>query len=62
MLIVNLRTYNLYTTVWADEVLWSEPAINLVKTGHFTTSVWELQPAGTFWAAQSPLYCFALAG
>jgi len=62
MLAVNLWTYNLYPTVWSDEVLWSEPAINLVKTGHFTTSVWQLQPADTFWAAQSPLYCFLLAG
>ena len=61
-LLLNLATYNLYPTVWADEVLWSEPAINLVKTGHFTTSVWQFQRAGSFWAAQSPLYCFGLAG
>jgi hypothetical protein len=60
MFIFNLRTYNLYPTVWADEVLWSEPAINLFKAGHFTTSVWQLQSAGTFWAAQSPLYPLVL--
>jgi len=62
ILAFNVWTYNWYPTVWTDEVLWSEPAINLVKTGHFTTSVWQLQPADTFWAAQSPLYCFALSG
>lgn len=61
-MLFNLNTFNLYPTVWADEVLWSEPAINLVKTGHFTTSVWQFQRAGSFWAAQSPLYCFGLAG
>ncbi|MES2921171.1 MAG: hypothetical protein V4819_06485 [Verrucomicrobiota bacterium] len=60
--VFNRATYNLYPTVWADEVLWTEPAINLVKTGHFTTSVWQFQRAGSFWAAQSPLYCFGLAG
>lgn len=60
--VFSLATYNLYPTVWADEVLWSEPAINLVETGRFTTSVWQFQRAGSFWAAQSPLYCFGLAG
>src|SRR5438093_5215469 len=30
--LINLATYNLYPTVWADEVLWSEPAINLATT------------------------------
>jgi hypothetical protein len=59
-LLLNLLTINWYPNVWADDVLWSEPAINLVRTGHFTTSVWEFQPAGTFWAAQSPLYPLAL--
>ena len=60
--VLNLLTYNSYPAVWADEVLWSEPAINLVTTGHFTTSVWASEPAGSFWAAQSPLYCFLLSG
>ena len=55
-IILNLTTTRLYPTVWADEILWSEPAINLIRTGDFTTSVWQLQPANTFWAAQSPLY------
>ncbi len=60
-LLFNLRSFNEYPTAWADEVLWSEPAINLIKTGHFTTSVWQFQKAGSFWAAQSPLYCFGVA-
>src|SRR4051812_18918116 len=60
MFILNICTYRLYAAVWADDVLWSEPAINLARTGHFTTSVWYLQPAGTFWAAQSPLYPLTL--
>lgn len=59
-LVVNILTYHLYATVWCDDVLWTEPAINLVRTGQFTTSVWQLQPAGSFWAAQSPFYPLAL--
>jgi hypothetical protein len=54
--LLNIFTYALYPTVWNDDILWAEPAINLVRTGHFTTSVWQLQPANAFWAAQSPFY------
>jgi hypothetical protein len=59
--LLNLFTYAMYPTVWNDDILWSEPTINLVRTGHFTTSVWQLQPANAFWAAQSPFYPLALA-
>src|SRR5215471_8820653 len=62
LLVFDLVTYNLYAAVWCDDVTWSEPAINLVKTGQFTTSVWQFQPAGTFWAVNPPLYCFILSG
>jgi hypothetical protein len=58
--LLNLLTCGMYPSVWMDEVCFSEPAINLVRTGHFTTSVWQLEPANAFWAVNSPLYPFAI--
>jgi len=55
-------TYNWYPTAWSDEVSYSEPAINLAQHRGFTTSVWQLQPSGTFWAAGPPLYGLLLSG
>lgn len=56
----NIATYDYYPTVWCDEVLFSEPAINLVKHGSFTTTVWEFNPANTFPVVNCPLYPMAL--
>ena len=55
-------TYNWYPSVWCDEVSYSEPAINLAQHRGFTTSVLQLQPSGTFWAVNPPLYGLLLAG
>src|SRR5215831_288125 len=60
LLALNLATYNQYPEVWCDEVWFSEPAVNLVKYGSFTTSTWQLQPANTFPAVNCPLYSMAL--
>lgn len=56
----NLATSDSYPTVWCDEVLFSEPAINLVKHGSFTTTVWEYNHANTFPVVNCPLYPMAL--
>jgi len=53
-------TYNCYPTAWCDEVTFSEPAINLAQHRGFTTSAWQFQPPGTFWAVNSPLYSLLL--
>lgn len=58
--LLNVFTYYVYPAVWVDEILFSEPAINLIRNGHFTTWVWQLEPANTFWAVNSPLYPFLL--
>src|SRR5205807_1856881 len=42
-------------------VWWSEPAVNWVTNGSFTTSVWQGQPANTFPTINCPLYMLALA-
>lgn len=54
-------TYRLYPVAWCDEVSFSEPAINLVRHGSFTTTVWQHQPPDTFPAINCPLYSMVLA-
>ncbi len=59
-LIFNLVTYIDYPEVWCDEIWFSEPAVNAVKYGSFTTMVYQFQPAGTFPAINCPLYLISL--
>jgi hypothetical protein len=56
----DIATYNLYPAVWCDEVLFSEPAVNCVQHGSFTTTVWEFQPGNTFPVVNCPLYSLSL--
>jgi hypothetical protein len=56
----NLATYNQYPAVWCDEVSFSEPAINFLLHGSFTTTVWQFQPPNTFPVVNCPLYPMAL--
>lgn len=53
---LDLVTFNLVPTVWCDDVSFTEPAINLLKHGTFTTTVWQFQPPNTFPAVNCPLY------
>src|SRR5437763_299674 len=57
----NLATYSYYPAVWIDEVSFAEPAVNLVKYGAFTTTVFQFQPFNTFPVVNCPLYMFCLA-
>ena len=58
----HVSSYNWYPTPWSDEVTYSEPAINLAQGHGFTTSIWQFQAAGTFWAVNPPLYGLVLSG
>jgi hypothetical protein len=60
LFVFDLFTCNLYPAVWCDEVLFSEPAVNYVQHGSFTTTVWEFQPGNTFPVVNCPLYSLAL--
>src|SRR5438876_7506478 len=57
---LNLASYNYYPEVWCDEVWFSEPAVNLVKYGSFTSTVYQSQPPGSFPTVNCPLYTMAL--
>jgi hypothetical protein len=56
----DLATCNYYPTVWCDDVWWTEPALNLVQYGSFTSCIFQLQPFDTFPAVNCPLYAMAL--
>jgi hypothetical protein len=56
----NLATSNLYPAVWCDEALYSEPAINFVRFGTYTTVGYEFQPPNTFPIVNCPLYGLTL--
>lgn len=59
--VFSLATCNYYPAVWCDEILYSEPAINLVRHGSYTTDAYEFQPPGTFPIVNCPLYGMSLA-
>lgn len=58
----NLLTYDLFPTVWCDDVSFSEPAFNFALYGSYTTTVWQFQPLNTFPVVNCPLYPMLLAG
>jgi len=59
-LVFDLATYNFYPAAWCDEMMYSEPAINLVQYGSFTSATYQYQPPNTFPIAGCPLYSLAL--
>lgn len=61
--VVNLATCDRSPTVWKDEVFFSDPAYHLAAGDGFTsTSSPAEQDFGAFWAMNSPLHPFLLAG
>lgn len=60
LLVFDLASYNFYPAVWCDEVLYSEPAINLVRHGAYVSGAYEFQPPNTFPVVNCPLYGMTL--
>lgn len=52
----NLLTAARYPFVWIDEVMYSDPAVNLLLGHGFTSSAWYAQSSGEFWAGNVPLH------
>ncbi|HEV2694984.1 MAG TPA: hypothetical protein VG347_18970 [Verrucomicrobiae bacterium] len=59
---LDLLTFNISPTVWCDEVSFTEPAINYVMHGTYTSAVWQFQPLNTFPAVNCPLYTQSIIG
>jgi hypothetical protein len=59
-LAVNVTTAARSPAIWTDEVMFTDPAVNLATGYGFTTTAW-FQPARTFFAGNAPLYPLMLA-
>jgi len=55
-LLINLFTGSRTPTVWMDEVMFTDPAVNLYLGKGFVSSAWSVQPMHEFWAGNVPLY------
>ena len=60
ILVLNLVTGMRYPSVWSDEVMYSDPAINFVLGKGFTSTAWFVQNGDQFWAGNTPLHALAL--
>ncbi|MBD2545959.1 hypothetical protein H6G72_19370 [Planktothricoides sp. FACHB-1370] len=59
-LLINLITVDRFTTVWLDEVMFTDPAINLYFGNGFTSTAWFIQTKEEMWAGNLPLYSLVL--
>jgi hypothetical protein len=55
-LLLNALTFDWYTTLYMDEVMFADPAANLYFGHGFTSTAWPTQHYGEFWAGNTPLY------
>lgn len=56
LLAVNVLTVELYTSVWTDEVVYTQPAANAYLGMGFTSTAWLSQSKDAFWISNVPLY------
>jgi hypothetical protein len=59
---VNIYTSSKSPTVWVDEVAYSDPAVNFVTNGKFTSTAWGTQGPNEIWAGNVPLHQLILIG
>ncbi len=59
-LVLNLLTASRYPFVWIDEVMYSDPAFNLVLGQGFRSTAWYAQTGDEFWAGNVPLHSMLL--
>jgi hypothetical protein len=61
-LAINLITGTRNPRVYQDEVMFSDPAINLVRGHGFKTTAWPFQTSQQLFCSNSPMYSLLLAG
>jgi hypothetical protein len=59
---LNLLTALSYPHVWMDEVMWADPAANLIQGRGFVSTAWPFQTSDRFFAGNVPLHPLVLAG
>jgi hypothetical protein len=60
ILLVNLFTASRSPTVWSDEVMFTEPAANVVLGKGLTSTAWPRLTPETTWAGNAPLHTWLL--
>ncbi len=60
--LLNFATAEKNPTVWCDEVMYTDPAVNLFQGHGFTSGAWFLQTNDKFWAGNVPCYQIVLYG
>ena len=58
--LINVFTTDSYSTVWMDEVLFTDPAANLYHGQGFTSTAWPTQSSHEFWSGNLPLHTMLL--
>ncbi len=61
-LALNLATATRFPIPWLDEVMFTDPAANLLLGRGFTSCNWRFQSCDAFWAGYPPLYSTLLFG
>ena len=61
-LLLNLVTGSRSPSVWMDEVMYADPAINWLRGDGFTSTAWSVQHGTEFWASNVPLHAVLLRG
>lgn len=61
-LAANVFTAPKSPTVWLDEVAYSDPSVNFVLNGNFTSTAWGAQGPNEVWAGNVPLHQLLLIG
>lgn len=52
LMFINIITLNWYPLTWTDEVMWVDPAVNVIQNGVWTSTIWDY--------IRSPLYTLIL--
>ena len=61
-LVINVSTAALYPTIHSDEIMYTDPAVNLAWGEGFQSAAWPSQGKDEFWCSNTPLYSLMLSG
>ena len=60
--LLNFASIEIFPIVWVDEVMFTDPAVNLALDGKFVSTAWPTQSDKLVWASNAPLYSLLLGG
>ena len=60
--LLNFASIEIFPIVWVDEVMFTDPAVNLALDGDLSPTAWPTQSDKLVWASNAPLYSLLLGG